>query len=239
MIGNCKLEIEIMKYHVDYDIEFLRNTSKGLYIAVEGIDGSGKSTQIEKLQAYFTAQGENVVVTSEPRSESVVGRIIRQVLQAEIKLPPAAFQYLYSADRVENQETVVKPALAKGDMVVSHRSFWSVIPYGVMDKGLANYDEENASILGVAQGLLSMYHQFIASDITFYLHVPVATAMQRLSEMDKVKEIYEKKEKLQRIAKGYEWQLSQFPNEFTIIDGTKDEKEVTDALISHIKDFAK
>jgi dTMP kinase len=228
-----------MRYNVDFDIELRKNPYKGLYIAVEGIDGSGKTTQITALKKYFIKHGKKVTITSEPQSNSVVGKIIRQVLSSQIKLPPAAFQYLYSADRVVNQENVVKPALESGTTVLSHRSFWSVIPYGVMDKGLDNYDEKNAQILAVAQGLLSMYHQFIAPDITFYLHVPVDVAMERLHEMDKEKEIYEKREKLERIFQGYEWQLNQFPKEFTIVDGTKTQEEVEKTIISHIMEFNK
>lgn len=235
-----------MKYHIEFDIDFKRNTYGGLYIAIEGIDGSGKSTQVQALKAYYSQKGKRslpagrqVVVTSEPQANSIVGNIIRQVLQSQIKIPSAAFQYLYSADRVMNQEEVVKPSLEKGAIVLSHRSFWSVIPYGVMDKGLAQYDEKNAQILAVAQGLLSMYHQFIAPDITFYLDVSLSEAMNRLSHMDKVKEIYEKKEKLSQILKGYKWQLEQFPDQFTITNGEQDKETITEKLIEKIDEFLK
>ena len=206
-----------------------------MYIALEGIDGSGKTTQVKRLRQYFRKLGKNVVVTSEPQNDSVVGQIIRKVLSAKIKMPPAAFQYLYSADRVINQEDVVKPALEQGKLLLSHRSFWSVIPYGVMDKGLSNYNEKNAQILAVAQGLLSMYHQFIKPDITFYLDIPVEVAMKRLSQMDKEKEIYEKKEKLSRIIEGYKWEIKEFPKAFLVIDGQQPEEEITRELISQIE----
>lgn len=224
-----------MKYHISFDIEFNRNESKGVYVAIEGIDGSGKSTQVERLKEYFEKKNASVVTTSEPRSDSVVGKILRDVLQAKIKIPSSALQYLYSADRVINQETIVKPALEKGALLLSHRSFWSVIPYGVMDKGLVNYSETNAQILAVAQGLLSMYHQFIAPDHTFYLDILVDTAMRRLSAMDKVKEIYEKKEKLTQIREGYLWQMKLFPSMFTVINGEQDEEKVTKEIIGIIE----
>lgn len=224
-----------MKYHISFDLELKENPYKGMYVALEGIDGSGKSTQLHLVAEKLRQDNFPVTLTSEPKSDSVVGKIIREVLSSKIKMPSSAFQYLYSADRVINQETVVKPSLEKGDIVVSHRSFWSVIPYGVMDIGQANYSEKNAEVLMVAQGLLSQYHQFICPDITFYLKVPVDIAIDRLSHMDKTKEIYEKKEKLMQIARGYEWEIEKFPDKFVVIDGTKNEDEITSDIVSYIK----
>ena|SRR5579872_1302401 len=230
-----------MKYHISFDLDLLDNPYKGKYFALEGIDGSGKSTQLHLVTEKLRQQGLSVVMTSEPKSDSVVGKIIREVLSSTIKMPGAAFQYLYSADRVINQETIVKPSLEKGELVLTHRSFWSVIPYGVMDKGLTFDDEKNppngeasAEVLMVAQGLLSQYHQFICPDITFYLDVPVDIAMERLAGMDKVKDLYEKKDKLLQIQKGYEWEMQKFPDKFVRIDGTQSEEKITEEIVSKI-----
>ena len=223
-----------MRYHVSFDLDLLENLYKGKYIALEGIDGSGKSTQLHLVAEKLREKGLSVVLTSEPKSDSVVGKIIREVLSSKIKMPPSAFQYLYSADRVINQETIVKPSLQKGEVVLTHRSFWSVIPYGVIDRGLSNYDEKNAEVLMVAQGLLSQYHQFICPDVTFFLDVPVGVAMERLSQMDKSKEIYEKKDKLEQIQKGYEWEMEKFPDKFMRIDGTLSEEKITREIIERV-----
>lgn len=224
-----------MKYHISFDLELLEHPYKGTYVALEGIDGSGKSTQLHLIAEKLRAMDLPVVLTSEPKSDSVVGKIIREVLSSKISMPSSAFQYLYSADRVMNQENIVKPSLQKGEIVLTHRSFWSVIPYGVMDKGMHSYDKKNAEILMVAQGLLLQYHQFICPDITFYLDVPVSVAMDRLSHMDKTKEIYEKKDKLAQIAKGYEWEMQEFPDKFVRIDGTQEESKVTSDIVTYIK----
>lgn len=224
-----------MKYHISFDLELLDNAYSGTYVALEGIDGSGKSTQLHLVEKALQKEGLSVVLTSEPKSDSVVGKIIREVLNAKIKMPSSAFQYLYSADRVINHETIVKPALEKGKVVLTHRSFWSVIPYGVMDRGISLYDEANAEVLMVAQGLLSHYHQFICPDTTFYLDVPVDIAMKRLTNMDKNKDLYEKKEKLTQIAKGYEWEMKKFPDKFVRIDGTQEESVITNEIVTYIK----
>jgi dTMP kinase len=220
-----------MKYHVEFDIDLRRNPYKGAYIALEGIDGSGKTTQVEILRKYLEGKGENIVTTSEPRKEkSAVGR-----LKSKINVPSQSLQYLYTAERIINHKDVVEPSLKSGKVVLSHRCLWSNVPYGLLDRGVTNYDSPDAQLINVTQGLMSLYHQFIVPDITFYLRVSADTAIKRLIHMDKIKEVmYEKKDKLEKIARGYEWQLEQFPNEFVIIDGEKSEEKV----FQEIKDKA-
>lgn len=220
---------------ISFDLEFRKNPYKGLYIAVEGIDGSGKTTQVEKLINHFKSKGRLVVATSEPRKDgSVIGKIIHEVLQSKIKIPSEALQYLYSADRVINHETVVEPALKAGKVVISHRCFWSVIPYGVLDKGISANETADTKVLFVAQGLLSMYHQFIMPDKTFYLDISVDAAMKRLSKMKKVRELYEKKEKLEKVVAGYKWLARQFPKEITVINAEQSEEAVFAQIIKKL-----
>ncbi|OGH38610.1 MAG: dTMP kinase [Candidatus Levybacteria bacterium RIFCSPLOWO2_01_FULL_36_10] len=224
-----------MKYHIELDIELKRNICKGLYIAFEGIDGSGKSTQAELLEKYFKKNKQQVVVTGEPNCNLTVGKLIRKVLSSQIQIPSASLQYLYSADRVENQQTIVLPALAEGKNVISHRSFWSAVPYGVMDITGDAYDYKNTrNQILIAQGILSMYYQFTAPDIVFCLDIPVSTAMKRLAKMKKIKEIYEKREKLKKIQQEYKILFKEFPDEFVIIDGEKSKQKMHLAIVNQI-----
>lgn len=225
-----------MKYHIEFDITLRKNPYKGVYIAFEGIDGCGKTTQVEILKNYLEEKGKRVVVTSEPRKKgSAVGKLIGEILQSKIKVPSASLQYLYTAERIINHKDVVEPSLKAGKVVLSHRSLWSNLPYGLLDRGITNYDSPDTKLINVTQGLMSLYHQFIIPDITFYLSVSADTAMKRLTAMDKVREVmYEKKEKLEKIAKGYEWQIKQFPKEIVVIDGEKSEEEVTGEIIEKI-----
>jgi dTMP kinase len=222
-----------MKYTVSFDIALKRHDYPGTFIALEGIDASGKTTQVAKLAHELTKKGNTVIPTHEP-TDSVIGTLIREILAGKTEIPLVGFQYLFVADRVVHQEDI-KNHLAAGSIVISHRYFWSGIPYGLTDKDGLDFENERELML-TAQSILSMYHQFIVPDYTFYLSVPVDTACERLAKMDKEKEIYEKKEKLEKIAKGYDWLMKQFPEEFTIIDGTQSEKEVTQAILSHIKE---
>ena len=211
-----------MTYHIEFDLELKKNPHHGLYIAIEGVDGSGKSTQIDLLQKYFESQGKTVFKTYEPNYDNVVGKMIQEVLTSKVTLPSELLQYLYSASRLLHNEANVYPALERGEVVISHRSFWSAIPYGILDASKEDYDYTHAKVILAAQGILSMYHQFIAPNITFYLHVPVDTAMERLISRKREIELYEKKQKVEKILKGYEWLLKEFPKEIMAVDAAQE-----------------
>ena len=224
-----------MKYHISFDIEFKRNQSEGLYIALEGIDGSGKTTQIERLKEYFSKQGKEVITTREPRkNEGLIGELIQKILHGKTHIPPVAFQYLFSADREMHHEELILPALKTGKVVLSDRCFWSSIPYGIMDRG-GNLDENTAEYMLVAQSILSMYHQFTTPDFTFYLDLPLNLAIDRIGTSGEEKEIYEEKDILEKTIKGYHFLLQKFPEEFIIIDATRSVTDVTDEIIKKIQ----
>lgn len=224
-----------MKYHLDLDIDFRRNPYKGIYIVLEGIDGSGKTTQIEKLNEYFEDKGMEIVTTREPRKdEGLIGELIQKILNGQTKVPSVAIQYLFSADRGMHHAELIEPSLQKGKMVISDRCFWSAVPYGVLDLE-EDFSDNTAKYILVSQSILSMYHQFIAPDITIYLDIPVERAMDRLSKKVHEKEIYEEKAKILKAKEGYDWLLKEFPKEFVVIDGTQSVEKVTEEIIAVIK----
>ena len=224
-----------MKYHVEFDIDFRRNPYKGVYIALEGIDGSGKTTQVENLAQYFLDQGREVIRTREPRKEEgVIGDLIQKILLGKTKIPPVAFQYLFSADREIHHEELVIPSLKEGKVVISDRCFWSAIPYGLLDRK-SELDENTIEYVLVAQSVLSMYHQFIVPDYTFYLDIPLDTAMQRIDKTNEVREIYEDKEKLEKTIKGYQWLLREFPQEFIVVDAMRPVVGVTEEIVKKLR----
>ncbi len=222
-----------MKYHISFRQDLKRNLFKGKYYAFEGIDGCGKSTQVESIKRYFENQGKKVVVTSEPQAEGVIQKIIRDALFSKVYIPSRAYQDLYSADRAENHLEIVTPALKRGDIVLSHRSIWSTPAYGLFD--LHSEESKNTlySVL-VSQGNFSLYHQFLCPDKTFYLRVSAKHAAERLSTMEKKKDIYEKEEKLAKIVRNYEYVIKEFPAECVAIDGEKSEEEVTKEIIQNL-----
>lgn len=220
-----------MKYHVSFDIDFKRNPHKGIYIAFEGIDGSGKSTQVQKIKEYFEEKERSVVLTHEPTRKPPIGDLIHNIIQGKVKIPAVAFQYLFAADREVHSKTVIEPALNGGKIVITDRCFWSSVAYGILDRAENSGKINNEDLILVSQSILSMYHQFIVPDITFYIKVSEDDAIKRLSKMDKEKEYYETKEKLKKIKEGYDWLTEKFPKEITVIDGEQSVERVTADII--------
>lgn len=215
-----------MKYHVSFNLNLIKNPYKGTYIAFEGIDGSGKSTQAARLVDYLKIKNKQVVFTKEPTTDGTITKLIRNTLQSKIHMNPVALQYLFTANRIVNKNNLIIPSLKSGKIVVSDRSFWSSVPYGLSD-------EKNPNMELAAQGILAMYDQFILPDITFFLDVSVNTALKRLSGRHKIEEIYEKKDKLRKISDGYKWLTDTFRKEITVINGEKSVDEVTQEIVRY------
>ena len=221
-----------MNYHVEFDLEFTKNPYKGKLIVLEGLDASGKTTQVKLLAEELIKRGKKIYLTKNPTREGEIGNLIHRILQREVKIPPVAIQYLYTADR-ETQQEEIKEHLKNGEIVIMDRYFWSSVPYGLADlKDLSL--EKDAKIIAVAQSLLSQYHKFIIPDYTFYLSIGVDEAMQRLGKMSKIKEIYEEKEVIERVKMGYDWLLKEFKNEITVINGEQDMNRITEEILNHI-----
>ena len=101
----------------------------GYLITVEGIDGAGKSTQIERLAAALGGRGLRVVSTREPGGTALGRELRRLVLGREVALTPEAELMLFLADRAEHVVTVIRPALAMGAIVLCDRFSDSTIAY--------------------------------------------------------------------------------------------------------------
>lgn len=111
----------------------------GQFIVFEGIDGSGKSSQVVKLAAYLRLAGHDVLFTREPGGTEIGRRIRTLVLDptAGTEPSPRAEALLYAADRAQHVETVVRPALRKGQVVISDRYVDSSIAYQAAGRGMA------------------------------------------------------------------------------------------------------
>ncbi|HBB76833.1 MAG: dTMP kinase [Candidatus Levybacteria bacterium RIFOXYA1_FULL_41_10] len=224
------------KYHISFDLELRRNPYDGIYIALEGIDGSGKTTQVEKLAEYYGAQGREVVKTREPRKEGIVGDLVHEVLKGERKMSAKALQYLFSTDRMLHHEDVIEPSLRDGKVVLSDRCLWSAVVYGILDKS-EEYGFESANQILIAHSILSMYHQFIVPDFTFFLNVSLETSLLRIEEKHKEspKEMYEVREKVEKVIKGYGWLMQNFGDEITEIDGEQSIDDVTKEILAKVE----
>lgn len=223
-------------YHLSFDIDFKRNPYKGKFIAIEGIDGSGKTTQVERLKEILSKLHTNLFFTKNP-TDGEIGKFIRQMLAGKIKFVPVAYQYLFCADRATQHEEIIEH-LKKGETVITDRYFWSSVAYGALDRGI-DFSQEKGSLKKgnltlSAFSILSAYNEFLVPDITFFLKISAESAIKRLTNSRHIKDIYDEKDKLEKIAAGYEWLIKKFPEEFTVVDGEKSVEKVTEEIIAKI-----
>lgn len=216
----------VMKYNVNFDIEFTGNSYGGLFVAIEGIDGSGKTTQAELVVKKLKEEGYKVIYTKEPTDEPT-GKFIRKILSGELKLPAVSLQYLFGADRAVHLEEI-KKLLQKKYIVVTDRYFWSSVAYGVADM------KQITDFYLTAFSLLSFYHRFMVPDISFFLDVSADAAYKRIEGSEKHKDIYDDPEKLPMIKNSYEYLMKKFKDKFTIIDGERSIEAVTEELVKKI-----
>lgn len=119
---------------------------RGLFIALEGGEGAGKSTQARGLEGWLREQGFEVLLTHEP-GDSVVGQRLRQILldPQTGELNSRTETLLYAADKAEHVERVVKPALARGTVVVTDRYVDSTLAYQGAGRDLVSSEIEQVA----------------------------------------------------------------------------------------------
>ena len=145
----------------------------GLFLTFEGGDGSGKSTQSALLESWLVEQGRTVVSTREPGGTEVGDEIREIVLHRRGHIVPRAEALLYAADRAHHIATVVRPALARGDIVLQDRYLDSSVAYQGVGREL-EADEIRKLSLWATEGLLP--------DVTVLLDLDVAIGRDRLDE---------------------------------------------------------
>lgn len=102
---------------------------RGTYIVLEGPDGSGTTSHSSRLANTLQEQGKKVLLTAEP-TDGPIGVYIRQQLVSKAGIPASALQLLFCADRAMHMERTVRPALERGEIVISDRSYLSTLAYG-------------------------------------------------------------------------------------------------------------
>lgn len=226
-----------MKYHVAFDLDFKRNTYPGKFIVLEGIEASGKTTQV-KLISEILSKTQTVFVTKNPTDNEIGAYIRNEILSGKNKnVPPVAYQYLFAADRVAQQVDLIE-RLKKGETIISDRYFWSSVAYGIADREGTNYENwEEVSM--TALSLLSMYHQFLLPDLSIYLDVSLEESLRRISRSAKHTEIYDNHKANIKIKKGYDWIRKTFPKEITVVNGEKPLDEITKEIVKLIGNLQK
>ncbi len=145
---------------------------KGKFITFEGIDGSGKSTQLRLVERYLADAGHDVVTTLEPGG-TPLGRQLRSVfLETKDTISPRAELLLFAADRAQHVEYLIKPSLAAGKIVISDRYADATAAYQGAGRG---FDADTiARVIDIATGGLK-------PDLTLFFDITVETALERLN----------------------------------------------------------
>lgn len=192
--------------------------TRGLLIVLEGIDGSGKSTLARGIADTFRARGREVVVTAEP-TNGPHGRRIRELTRSgrREEMTPEEELALFTADREAHVNELVRPALARGAVVVQDRSYFSTVAYQG-DRGLSR-----EHILDVSTKIAP------APDVLLVVDVPVEVALERIRRTrDAPADDFEKAANLERARATFRTFDSA-----TLLDGTRAPAELLeDALVA-------
>lgn len=210
-----------------YDSKFRES---GLFIVLEGIDGSGTSTQAELLKDYLIRQGEKAAVSPEP-STGAIGKLIRRAMQenclaiADKNKFDEQMAYLFAADRhhhlYNDLDGVVKLTQQQNTHVITTRYYFSSLAYN------CNSEAEFAFVRSLNQ-------KFPNPDLTIYLDIPLEVSLARIGDRA-VKEVYETSEKLQKVKENFTRIFANYSGRILLVDGTQGVDVVHQQVIAYLQ----
>jgi dTMP kinase len=192
----------------------------GVFICIEGLDGSGKSTQAKLLTKKLCKTGYKAIFTAEP-SKGKIGYFIRRRLFEQKRLPTTAEALLFAADRIEHVQNTVIPALKEGKIVISDRYVYSSLAY----QGSAGLS------LDWIETINSYAHK---PDLSIFIDVAPEMVLERLKRKKSVMENLQTQQHVQEIYKKYIEK-----GVLKRVDGSKSKSEVLDALYDEFICFLK
>jgi dTMP kinase len=186
---------------------------RGKLIVLEGIDGSGTTTQARMLCEWLAGRGVAVHLTREP-SDGPVGRLVREILHgAHAPVGGDTMALLFAADRVDHLSREILPALERGAHVVTDRYYHSSLAYQAIEADRGWVEELN--------------RRARRPDLTFLLDVPAEEAERRRAARGGPEERYDRLEAQRRIAENYRRLPERLPGEdYRILDGSRPIEEV-------------
>ncbi|AWB95999.1 dTMP kinase [Agromyces badenianii] len=197
--------------------------SGGLFITLEGGDGSGKTTQAELLGAWLTEAARTVVRTREPGGTDVGVEVREIVLHHRGDIAPRAEALLYAADRAHHVATVVRPALDRGDVVIQDRYIDSSVAY----QGAGRVLDPTA-----VRGLSEWATEGLRPDLTILLDLDARSARARLDDArtryDRLEA--EASEFHERVRGAYLELAAAEPDRFLVVDASRPVDEIAGAI---------
>jgi dTMP kinase len=195
-------------------------TAGGVFIAFEGGEGAGKSTQLDRLAAELRSRGHEVVTTREPGGTDA-GAAIRQIVlsPATGELSPRAEALLYAADRAHHVDTVIKPALDRGAVVLTDRYVDSSLAYQGAGRPLDQ--AEVAHVNAWATGGL-------VPDLTVLLDIDPTEGLARAGDPDRLEA--EPLEFHARVRQGFLRLAAAAPDRYVVVAAAGDPDAVADRV---------
>jgi dTMP kinase len=200
----------------------------GCLITFEGIDGSGKTTQIRRLEKELTREGLKPLVSREPGG-TPLGEEIREILLAQTPaISPLSELFLFVSDRAQHIDQVIRPALQSGRIVLIDRFTDATVAY----QGFG---------MGHPLSLLDMLHRAVLGPIrpkrTFLFDLPLESARERLRRRHGTETRFEKRGPafFENVRRGYLEIAAQEPERFVVLDATLSEEELAIRILLELR----
>jgi len=201
--------------------------SRGVFITLEGGDGSGKTTQAELLREWLATEGRTVVRTREPGGTEVGVEVREIVLHHRGDITPRAEALLYAADRAHHVATVVRPALERGEVVIQDRYIDSSVAYQGAGRVLDP---------GAVRGISDWATDGLTPDLTILLDLDADSARGRLDEArtryDRLEA--EASEFHDRVRAAYLELARAEPGRFLVVDASRPVDEIAEAIRARV-----
>lgn len=196
-----------------------KNNFGGLFIAFEGLDGSGLSTQVNLLSAKLQSKGYPNLATKEP-TNNLIGGLIRGQLTHDWQASMECLQLLFTADRAHHLDREIIPALKAGKIVISDRYFFSSVAFGSLE-----LDKD---------WLILLNEKIIYPDITILIRVSPEECLTRIGQNRFRFELFEKRKKLKKVWLNYLWLRKKFSNVY-LIDGNRSKEAIASEVLEIVK----
>jgi len=186
------------------------------FVTFEGIEGCGKTTQIQLLSNRLEEQGIDHLLTREPGGTTAGDQIRRLVLDPATVIGPWCELLLYAAARAQHLEQVIRPALAEGRLVLCDRFTDATRAYQGFGRGLP---------LEIIEQLHALGPLALEPDLTILIDIDPETALPRAADRDRAKTVDESRFEQEnrafhdRVRRGYLELARRFPGRFAIVDG--------------------
>ena len=203
---------------------------RGIFITMEGPDGSGKSTQIALLKEYLEKEGYDVIITREPGGTKISENIREVILNPDYKeMSSVTEMLLYASARAQLIAEVIGPAIDSGKAVISDRFVDSSLVYQGIARGLGveKVYEINKAAIGDYM-----------PDVTFMLDLPAETGIARKKDQKELDRMEQESLDFHRsVAEGYREMARRFPERIKTIDATLPIEEICGIIKGRVKDL--